>query len=270
VSPLDDAVTSSRPVLVHYHIFKNAGTSVDHALQQTFGERWTTFEGTHAHDVLDAGRLRAFLEASPGVSAVSSHLARPPLPWIGCRPVILLRHPLDRARSVFDFVAADATQPNSERAQALGFRGYVRWALDGGRGGIVIRNYQTVHLSSATFRNGSVLDAQPGASDLREARDLVESWDGVGIVDDYERSLRLFERVYGDVFPGLRLRPVRLNALRRGPVDVPARISTIRAELGPELTDRLTAANALDVELYGYARQRFGSLCATHGLAGSD
>ena len=37
--------------ICHYHIFKNAGTSLDKALQKYFGSNWSAFEGIHAHDI---------------------------------------------------------------------------------------------------------------------------------------------------------------------------------------------------------------------------
>lgn len=33
-----------RRVIVHHHIFKNAGVSFDHLLHESFGARWATLE----------------------------------------------------------------------------------------------------------------------------------------------------------------------------------------------------------------------------------
>ena len=137
-----------RPVLVHYHIFKNAGTSVDVALQRSFGSRWTTFEGSHARDVQTSGQLGRFLQDRPEVCAVSSHLARPPLPFPGCRPIAFLRHPLLRARSVYEFVRRYPEQPGCPASHRQSFSMFVQWALDGdeAEGASVIRDCQLGHL----------------------------------------------------------------------------------------------------------------------------
>lgn len=255
-----------RPVLIHYRIFRNAGSSVDHALRTSFGPRWTTFEGEHVTDAMSTDGLRTFLAQSPTITAVSSRSARPPLPWPGCRPIVLIRHPIDRMRSIYDFVAADRTQPTSEIARARGFCGYVEWVLDGGPGGLAIGNYQTIHLSAATFRNGSVVDAPPTVDDLTEACEHLLSWPAIGLVDRFELSLQLFQELYADEFPGWRARPVRLNARRRSSMSLADRLATIRAELGNSLADRLEEANALDLQLYGLAERHFISLCATYDL----
>jgi hypothetical protein len=259
-------LTLDRPVLIHYHIFKNAGTSIDDSLQRSFGDRWAAFEGSHATDVMDAARLSKFLTETPHIVAVSSHLARPPLPWSACRPIVFVRHPIDRARSVFDFIHADATQPGSELARTLGFAGYIRWVLDGGRGGIVIRNYQTVHLSEASFRDGSVLDARPTERDLAQALDLLESWGVAGVVDRYDASVAVFQALYGPELPDLRLDTVWLNRTQQSTRTLAERVAAARGELGDELFDRLEDANRLDLRLYHSSVARLSALCAAHGV----
>jgi len=255
---------NERPVLVHYHIFKNAGTSIDESLRRSFGDAWRTFEGAHATDVLPAARLRTFLEAGPDLRAVSSHLARPPLPWPACCPIVLLRHPLDRARSVFEFVCADRTQPGSDLARRVGFSGYLQWAMNGGHGGVVILNYQTVHLSSASFRAGSVLNARPADGDLDDACALLDSCDAVGLVDQFGPSIALFQQAYGRSFPELRLEPHWCNRTRSHTGTLAQRVAEMRQELGEALFERFLDKNRLDFALYAFARERFTRLCVQH------
>jgi len=60
---------AQEPVLVHYHIFKNAGSSIDACLRRSLGKRWGCFEGGHAHDIQSAGLLGAF--QPPGASSAA-------------------------------------------------------------------------------------------------------------------------------------------------------------------------------------------------------
>src|SRR3954453_1717672 len=62
-------MAADRSVLVHYHIFKNAGSSVDFALVRSFGSGWASFEGRHAEDVQTSEQLRRFLEDRPEIVA---------------------------------------------------------------------------------------------------------------------------------------------------------------------------------------------------------
>ena len=85
-----------RTVILHYHYFKNAGTSVDDILARNFPGAWMTgeFDGMNNHEA-----VARWIAANPQASAFSSHTAQFPLPAIEgvmVLPVVFLRHPLDR------------------------------------------------------------------------------------------------------------------------------------------------------------------------------
>jgi hypothetical protein len=248
------------PTIIHYHIFKNSGTSVDYALKAAFGVAWTSFEGNHAHDILREEKLRTFLDTHLELMAVSSHLARPPLPYENSLPILFLRHPILRAKSVYEFVKNDNTQPNHEMA-LNGFCEYIRWALfeDSG-GGVVIKNYQVIHLSDASFRTKSILNATAQLSDLRQAELLLFSWPVFGIVESYEKSIALFQKCYGHLIHGLQLPVVWLNKCNNNTshnISIEAQLEAICVDLGDELFNELCLANNLDLSLYQSCVKRF-------------
>jgi hypothetical protein len=241
--------TDDRPVLVHYHIFKNAGTSVDAALQSSFGEQWIEFEGAPENLAMRSAQLSEFVLTHPQIRALSSHKARPPfLP--NSYPIIFLRHPIARVDSAYKMTKRDPNQLCYPIVKDMTLSEYVRWALDGGYGGQVILNYQVVHLSEASFRSG--LDAAP--EDLMHAKELLRSIGIVGIVEDFDASMARFQALYGRVFPELEMRPAVKNVSDGAPKPLSEAIAAIRSELGPELFAELEAANGLDLELYEFAR----------------
>jgi hypothetical protein len=246
--------------VVHYHIFKNAGTSVDHALAAAFGSRWATIEGPTPTSRLPETALRRALEAEPGLRAISSHQARPPVPP-GVLPILFLRHPVLRAHSVWRFARRDATQPIHAAAQGS-FADFLRWADGLGPGSVVIRDYQTIHLSAASWRVADLLEAEAGRDDLREARALLEGLPGFGIVEAFARSARLFERLYRPLLPGFALPVLREN--RTNPWDLPdaVQLHRIRVGVGERLYRRLLDMNAHDLALYHAAREIFSRRCA--------
>lgn len=246
---------NNRSVLIHYHIFKNAGCSVDASLKASFDSAWVEFGGAHAHDIQSSERLGEFLLANPHLRAVSSHLARPPLPWRGCLPVVFLRHPLLRARSVFEFTRRDSTQPFWRAARNNDFAGYVRWALRGERGSVVIRNYQVIHLSHASWRNKDILEAEANDADFAESRELLDKWGVAGIVESFGISIRVFQTLYGAALPGLDLRDVRINAAVPEPATVEEQLEQCRDLLGTTLYEDFMAMNELDVALYQHAKR---------------
>jgi hypothetical protein len=249
------ATMKNRTILVHYHIFKNAGSSVDASLKASFGTAWAEFEGSHAHDIQSSTQLSHFLTANKHLVAVSSHLARPPLPWASCLPVVFLRHPLLRAHSVYEFTRKDSSQPFGNVARDAGFANYIRWALRNERGSVVIRNYQVIHLSDASWRDENILDAQAVAHDLEQACNLLTAWGIVGIVESYALSAKVFQKTYGPLLPGLDFRYLHENSTKLVLGTAEDQIARIRSLLGESLYDEFMAINALDLDLYKHAQQ---------------
>jgi hypothetical protein len=243
-----------RNVIIHYHIFKNGGTSVDKLLKQNFGDSWRSFEGSSSSSILSYEVLAEFLESNPEVRAVSSHQVRPPLPYHFCNPIILLRHPIDRLRSVFEFVRKNPTQPNSEIARTRGLRGYVDWALESPEGGrAVLRDYQVMFLSGASFRKNHVANRL----DLEHAKQLLKEWKVFGITRRFGESMALFNAAFKDSFPGLKLYALKANVSNPKYVSDAQEIERTKDELGEEIFSKILEKNVLDLELYEFAQKEF-------------
>lgn len=65
-----------RPVILHYHLFKNAGTSIDACLEQSFGHLWRNIDSPLGHTIC-AQQISDYLHSSPELKALSSHDAAP-------------------------------------------------------------------------------------------------------------------------------------------------------------------------------------------------
>jgi hypothetical protein len=241
-------------VLIHYHIFKNAGSSVDASLRHSFGDHWGTFEGPHAHAIQSSEQLSAFIAANKHLVAISSHLARPPLPHSHCLPVVFLRHPLLRAWSVYRYTRANGSQPYSAVARELTFSDYIRWALKKEPGSIVIRNYQVVHLSDASWRGGDILKTEATLADLEQACQLLSDWGVAGIVEEFDLSAAAFQARYGQHLPGLELLSRWDNATSREATPLAERVDQLRQMLGEGLHNDFMEANRLDSTLYAHGR----------------
>src|SRR3546814_7801728 len=92
-----------RTVVLHYHLFKNAGTSLDKVLQENFGEKWVTREfPRRSNPVVHVREVAEWIMGNPEAVAFSSHTAElppPVLPGIRVIPLIFIRHPIDRIAS---------------------------------------------------------------------------------------------------------------------------------------------------------------------------
>jgi Sulfotransferase family len=244
-----------RQVLVHYHIYKNAGTSVDQILSDSFGEKWASFEGAPEKSVLSNSDVAAFADANQNICAISSHKARPFPAVKGFFPILFLRHPIDRARSMYNFARRDPAQVDHAVARDCSFNGYVKYWLDSP--GSVLRNYQVAHLSQASVRAPGLWRAAPRPDDFQEACDYLRSLPFFGLVRRFKESCRGFEACLGRTFPALKMRPVHANASSNGALSETAALQAARDELGEATYLKLVGANEFDLALYYIAVELF-------------
>jgi hypothetical protein len=246
---------SVRTVIVHYHIFKNAGCSVDRILESSFGDHWATFEGATATSLLCPQDLSIFVKDRPELLAISSHLLRPPAPPdLDVLPIVLIRHPLDRAFSVYSQLRRNNGALLSERiARSTGFAGFVRWCLDNkSLGGIVIANYQVIHLSGASFRSEHIYDAVALESDVQSTVDYLAHNACFGSVERFESVMVRLQQAAEKVGLRFSVTKVAENKTSGRPEALEERLSIARQQLGTALCDRYMRENELDMLLYDW------------------
>ena len=246
-----------RRVLVHYHIYKNAGSTIERQLWESFGDAFALCEGSGDTENIDAATLARHLKANPHLKAVSSHRARPPLPIPGALPVVLLRHPADRAYSAYRFARRNDQMPDHDVASTGSFRDYVAWSLSTRGHGAMLRNQQVTHLSRAAFRTLEDPDDAPNRQDLGEVLALLDAWPAFGIVRRFGESCRLFNARYRPLLPAFHLQDTVENATGAHELNDKAAIEQVADELGGEQYVALCRANLLDIALYQEAVRLF-------------
>lgn len=237
-----------RSVVVHYHLFKNAGTSVDDALKEAFGGSWANVEADKG--LLAPDQLADFIRGRPDVGAFSSHTAMFPVPAIeACEifPIVFLRHPIDRIHSVYEFERKQGAETEgAAAARTMSFADYVAWRLDR-PGDYQCRNFHVARLSAV----------RPRKATLETALALLDQLPFVGLVEHFDKSIALLNRALGGTFPGVVLRPRHANRSRAGSTSVGERLERIRLDLSPALFTRLRDVNRPDLTLFGLMRERF-------------
>jgi hypothetical protein len=238
-------IPNARPVCVHFHIFKNAGTTLDGALKREFGTGWAEFDGPRPNYVLEPEEIRAFVETRPMLRAISSHQVRFPLPeiydvrWL---PLILVRHPLDRALSAYKFQRRARTRSAASlQAKRSDLRGYVAWLLDRSQVNLVC-NFQVAFLST-TASQAQQPSVATAVARLRAAA-------LAGTVERFGDTLICAERALARDFPGLDLSCVSRNVTheRRGRLD--DRLQELRDGIGADLYAELERRNDMDYALH--------------------
>jgi len=193
------------------------------------------------------------------VKVVSSHQGRPPVPTdptINFHPIIFLRHPIDRAGSVYLF---ERRQPAKDApfhvkvAQENGMEGYVKWRLADNHGS-VIKNFQTIYLSG---REKDMKTAKATRADLEVALERINNLDFFGIVESFQESITRMKSYLFDDFGKIDTSYKIQNKSHDRKNNLSERLEELKNSLSPSLYDELLEKNALDMELYDNALKIF-------------
>jgi hypothetical protein len=230
---------AKRTVILHYHLFKNAGTSLDAILQRNFPGRWVTQEFARDYN---SAEVADWIAANPQAVAFSSHTAQGPLPELPDTrivSVLFLRDPVARIRSAYLFECTqrdDSTDPlGIELAAARDFEGYIRarLAIPGDR---QCRDFHVARLSR--FVPG------PPDRELDRAMAALSCLTVVGRVESFAQSVARLALALRDAFPAFDPRPVHENR-SEGRTDL---------IIGPALAELLEQNNAQDRALLAAAQ----------------
>jgi hypothetical protein len=237
-----------RIVVLHYHLFKNAGTSLDALFQEQFAERWVTREFV-AQPGENRRAVQAWVEETPNAFCFSSHTALlppPAVPRTRVIPVIFVRHPLDRIASAYSFERKqDDSGFGSTLARHTTLAGYIETRLS------LPRDRQCRNFHTARFA-----DMVPGdaGDELTRALQALEELPFVGVVESFEASLQRLQTLLENAgFEDLDLRPVQHNVSRDRALSLEERLERLADELGASLYGELERVNADDLRLYAAA-----------------
>jgi len=252
-----------RHIIAHGHIFKNAGSTFDWSLQRGFGEAFLDHRDDQTMRQQKAKEVARIVADSGAIKAFSSHHLHSELPSVEgvvFAPVYLIRHPIARLASVYRFERKqDAQTPGARMAKELSFKEYVRWRLEP-ETPPTIKNYQCRYLAGMlTMRNERVV----GPVRFDAALATLRNTRCVGIVEDYDRSMVMFEASLKPNFPELDLAYVIQNTTQTAETTFDDKIAAVLDELD-DLAPTVLRANTFDLALYEYAvgllQHRFAAL----------
>lgn len=259
-----------RFVILHYHILKNAGSTVEELLDRSFGDRFARLDSAERNHIVSTEALLDFVRANPSLTAISSHQIRHPLPEV---PGILffdicfLRDPIERIRSMHDYFRKRPSpgDPVSDLANTLAQGAFVAKLIEDHP--LQVRNVQVNLLAT-----GGDSD-EPTEQDLDVAVERMLAASFPGVVDMFPESVEAGEYFLRQVFPELdcAVSPANVSArLEEG--DSASERASLRDLCEPAVFDELLRLNSLDFRLLDRVRaditQRCQSIpCAEYPLA---
>jgi Galactose-3-O-sulfotransferase len=219
-------------LLIFLHIPKTAGSTVLRILEREYGQDAVL----RAYEANEPAEVAAALaDARHPVRVLAGHF---PFGIDDALPapasyMTFLRDPVDRVRSHYDFVRTQPEHYLHDAACSLKLPEYVRRC-----GAAEPNNDQTRLLSGARADT-----AYPGMLPL--AKSNVDRLGAIGLTEDFDASLILLRRAYRWRRPYYARRNVRRPEHRNADT------------LSPDVRAVILAHNALDADLYEYARDRF-------------
>lgn len=244
------AVASSKPVILHLHLFKNAGSTVDWVLQKNFGKDAIKFDDQkNPANVYTSDDVLGVINKNPNAKSISSHQMRFPLPKSNGRAlisIVFVRHPIDRAFSLYSFARRDDRQSEfNKMAKNSTLREFVNSNIEN-KDLNQMKNPQTRWLAQ------EIKEFNPPLR-LAKAIENITSSTILGVVDRIDESLVVAEEILKPHFPGIDLSYVAQNVSRDRASLFEERLASGRKEIGEELWFKLTRRNELDMQVYAYA-----------------
>lgn len=245
-----------RFVILHYHILKNAGTTIEEILDRNFGERFARLDTPDREGLISNAALLSFVDRNPHVKAVSSHHIRYPVPRAAgfiFLDLCFLRDPIDRVRSMYDYfrkrpAAGDAV---SDFANELGLGEFVAWLVER-------YPYQVTDVQVNLLATGGECDPAPGEKDLDRAIERMLNTSFLGVVDCFDESMVAGRHLLRPVFPDLDCAQPPVNVSSEPGSTLAARIRHLEDACDPRVYAELLRLNALDCRLVSLARAEVG------------
>ncbi len=241
-----------RTVILHAHIFKNAGTSVDDILLYNFD---TQFIDHHETDKLAEGKqlfLDNYLRQHPNIIAFASHHLPLPLqavPDLDYCIIMMLRHPIIRASSAYRFERHQKVDnPSVKAAKRYGFADYVQWNLDNG--------YQTFFNYFIRYCTSTLNESLTADMRLKYVLEQSEHFSVLGVVERFTESMTVLQKNLLGKGYNFHIFRSKQNVTDKSSLSHEDKLAQIEQQLGEQLYATLIEFNKQDLLFYQHARQR--------------
>ncbi len=247
---------ANRWVIVHYHIFKNAGTTIEYTLRRAFGDRFATVHGPTPDSSLRQEDLVSFLTSHPDIVAVSSHhlnYPKPSVPGLIVFDLCFVRDPIQRLWSVYNYLCrVESFDELSACAKSMPVRQFFELMIE--------EHPQLVNdVQVSLIANGGAYTRPPAFTDLRAAVEVLRKISVLGLVDSFDESLVAAEYFLRPAFPRLQFQYVKQNVNpAMSPNDGDTNVQPeeqLREQIGEVLYRRLEQLNQLDYQLVARTKQ---------------
>lgn len=240
-------------MIIHHHLFKNAGTAIDSVAQAN--ERIDVLHFEPPGQLLKTEHVD-LAHATGKIPWLSSHayISRDFLAPTRSVRIAVIRHPIDRVGSVYRFERrqglAGSGGLSARMASSKTFPDWTRWHLDRTKTGVI----QNFHVS---FLVGKKIKSSMGLTELSMAKMMADSEISTGVFE----LLSVSGQRWGDEIEsefGVRLdfdSMKKENWTSEDP-SLESRLETIQKQLGKEIFGQILESNLLDLDLHKYVSSK--------------
>ena len=230
---------NQRTIILHYHLFKNAGTSIDQILKRNFKDKWLTREFKCVKD--NSKDVKSWINENPSAIAFSSHTMNgggpPTIDGVNIVSIMVFRNPIKRIISAYKFERTqNADTWGANLARNLSFEEYVLARLQKAND-TQCRNFQTSRLSTHICKNESHKDS---------TAKVLQNLSIVGLVEEFEDTIKKMADTISQYFPHFDCEIAHSN-----------KSSLFDFEVSPTLNQLLVECNREDLELVEYIKRHY-------------
>jgi hypothetical protein len=239
--------------LLHYHIFKNAGSTIEDYLDLSFGECFQRIDTPDPNGTVSQDEILKLLDENPKLQAISSHQFRYPMPvapGVLFFDICFLRDPLRRIQSKYQYLRIKPVEGDvlSDLANQHSLGDFVAELLENAPHRI--SNVQTNLLA-----NGSVYAEAASPEWLDQAFARMFEISCLGVVDRFKQSIETAHALLSPIFPRLiQYAPEPVNGSGGWENGTRRKSPGLKESCAPAVYEELVRRNRLDLKLLEEAR----------------
>ena len=217
-------IKQKRTIILHYHLFKNAGSSLDKILQKNFNSKFLTKEFSKAKNKDTTEEVCNWIKENPDNIVFSTHSSfpLPVLDNVNIISVCFLRDPIDRIKSAYKFERKqNVNNFSANLAKNVDFNEYVRVLQKKYGEGSQCRNFQTHKLSQIVPIHDNT---------FTNAIEALSRITFVGLVEEFDKSMKVLSNKLKNHFPDFVYEYNHSNKSSSIPIEIPQYLNQILVE----------------------------------------